>query len=365
MSELEWEHIVEVLDVQLLLEELGIDYQQRGSEFWAYCPSPDHKSSGKKWSINGNPGSKFFGKHNCLSCSLKGNAVYLYAVIKKISYADALEQVAEFFGLEDPSPDLFADLNLARRKRERKIIKKEENPEIDFPSYTRPVQESGPYRDYLIEERGFLPPEIERYGVLEGPPGLFTYEKSGKTFKDKYRRVVFPVYGIDGRLLAYFGRSIEKKTPKSLRGRFNKGKGVIGVSLYQWIWRAGGDLCYLLEGKFDSISVARLMNDGVDSFATMTNRISEEMALLIAKNYKTVVFIPDADDGGDRFRENILETLPTTVRLKVATLPDDWDPDDYAREHPEEMRQVIQRAENMRKTRTKIYVDYKAYKRRR
>lgn len=59
------------LDVEKLLESLGIAYRRSGHKLKALCPNPDHQDSQPSWNIVDRPGSSEHGGHHCFAAETR------------------------------------------------------------------------------------------------------------------------------------------------------------------------------------------------------------------------------------------------------------------------------------------------------
>jgi len=324
MSEYDWEYVRDNIDVEELLDALGIDYEIRDDELFAFCPHPDHDEDKPSWSINNNPDNPFYGIHNCLGCPYKGNAIGLWADVKGIGYEEAEAEIVALFEIENPDPDIIAEVKIAarfkRRKKkaaEKKIIETGEVGDLLKPLVK--IREGDPFWRYIVERRRVTQEQLERFGAMGARPGTFSE-------KDKQARVVFPIT-LDERVMAYYGRAIIR-CPPEYRVRISKGKGLSDKTLFGWDQRRGLDRCFIAEGIPDALaieSVTRGTSIEGDSFAVQTNQLFDAQRKLI-RSYPVVILVPDGDGGGDRFVEEVKTKIGRESVLLVARLPEGKDP---------------------------------------
>ena len=116
-----------LLSVELILESLGIDYEQNGDELYAICPNVHHREKKSSWSINRDNESESFGVHNCFGCGFRGTLPSLVSELLEIDYEDAEDWIAALFGI---------DFDLSRASVQNRLcdvliqkrIKRKENP---------------------------------------------------------------------------------------------------------------------------------------------------------------------------------------------------------------------------------------------
>lgn len=82
-------------NIPRVLDELGIEYRERGEECQGLCPSPDHDDTSPSWSVNTDTGV-----HNCFSCGFKGSFVHLVVSVTTWSWEDAAQFCRQRGGVE-------------------------------------------------------------------------------------------------------------------------------------------------------------------------------------------------------------------------------------------------------------------------
>lgn len=82
-------------NIPRVLDELGIEYRERGNECQGLCPAPDHDDSSPSWSVNTDTG-----QHNCFSCGFKGTFVHLVVSVTGLGWSDAALYVRQRGGIE-------------------------------------------------------------------------------------------------------------------------------------------------------------------------------------------------------------------------------------------------------------------------
>lgn len=88
------EDIIQASDVPTTLKYLGIDYSGSGL---IQCPLPEHEDSTGSFGAYEKNGKSLW---NCFGCNSGGDSISLLKKVKKISYNQAVLEVAELFGVE-------------------------------------------------------------------------------------------------------------------------------------------------------------------------------------------------------------------------------------------------------------------------
>ena len=182
--------------------------------------------------------------------------------------------------------------------------------------------------DRLLQ-KGFTLDEL----VLAG----LTVRKKADNGKDRYfdmfrSRAMFPIIDAYGNVLAFGGRTLEKKEPKYLNTAdtpvFNKRKGVFAANLLRQ--QRHLDRVILVEGYMDVVSLTQFGVDGV--CATLGTALTNEQARLL-KRYAPQVYLGyDGDSAGQHAILRGLDILEQeNVPARVLDFPDGLDPDEFIR----------------------------------
>lgn len=145
--------------IEKILDDCGIDYEERSDEYWACCPMHKERTGrddrNPSWSINKN------GAHYCFSCHYKGNLYVLIRDLKGESAARAYRGEVETFGRT-------ADINVRAVKgkatdwvyeRKREAKKAQGLPETYLAMFDPTIPR------YALEARDIGPMAAERYEV--------------------------------------------------------------------------------------------------------------------------------------------------------------------------------------------------------
>ena len=311
------------MDVEAILDQLGVEYYRSGKRFMANCPfHNDETPSCGLWVDTG-----YF---KCFGCHVEGSFAEFIAEVEDISFVEAKRIVRgqdRFSDLED-SINQFLD----RESKALKYFKWE-----SFCETYPPISLGTEAEDYLTREGGKPPGRklnaetIFRFNVRWG----------GKTGKFRYR-VVLPIQTVEGKLLSYVGRAVRKgMVPKSRKAR-SPHRTLFG--LQELIGKTGGRVhtLVLTEGEFDAMY---LQQCGFPAVANMgTSLLGPEKIRLLRRYADQVVLSYDGDDAGrkamygdEKRREGELSLLSRYVPTISVHLPDGLDPNDLTPEQVEEI----------------------------
>ncbi|WP_141431525.1 DNA primase [Bacillus sp. 03113] len=177
----------------------------------------------------------------------------------------------------------------------------------------------------FLTQRKYDPIFMEKAGII------VQSEKNGKYY-DRFRdRIMFPIFDRKGNTIAFSGRTLGAGEPKYLNSPetaiFNKSKTLYNYHLARSSIRKRQQ-AVLFEGFADVIAADR---SGVDNgIATMGTSITEEHVAIIRQNVDSVTICYDSDHAGIEAAYRAANMLTNSgCKVRIASLPDGMDPDDY------------------------------------
>ncbi len=185
-----------------------------------------------------------------------------------------------------------------------------------------------------LRTKGFSSEELEK-------SGLFKISEKSSGLYDLFRhRVMFPIIGINGDVLAFGGRALESDTGAKYINSpetdvYVKGQHIYALNLAKQAIRSK-DRIILMEGYLDVISAHQYGFE--EAVAGLGTALTQQQArqLLRFTESKTVMMAYDADAAGQKATDKAVEVLDqiagdTSVRLQVVRIPDSEDPDTFLR----------------------------------
>lgn len=348
------------------IEEVVSDYvslKRAGANLKGLCPFHSEKTG----SFIVSPAK---GIYKCFGCGKSGHAIGFVMEIEQCGFADAVRQVAKRYHIEivereqteeekqkqDDRESMFVVNEYAKNWFEKQLWDTEEG-QIAGLSYFRErgltdktIREFGlgysPERGNplagALKKAGF----IEKYIVADPEArerqnqpgtGLCGKNEDGQLY-DRFRgRVMFPIHTVSGKIVAFAGRIIKKNdkvgkyvnSPDSII--YSKTNELYGMYLAkQSIARE--DLCYMVEGQMDVISMhqAGIANVVCSGGTALT----KEQIRLIHRFTNNITVIYDGDAAGIHAALRGIDMfLEEGFNVKVLLLPDGEDPDSFARSH--------------------------------
>ena len=259
------------MDVEAVLDSLGIEYYPSGERYMVCCVfHNDTNPSCGIW--------KESGYFKCFACDAEGSLAEFLAEAEDIPVTQAVRMLRG----QDRLSDLEDSLNrfLDREEKKLKYFKWESFCAI-YPKVAIPGTEAWKY----LEGRGLNDETIYRFNVRWG----------GKTGKFRYR-VILPIMTVEGKLLSYMGRAVRKGMVPEKRKARSPHRTLFG--LQELIGKTGGRVHNLIltEGEFDAMY---LQQCGFPAIANMgTSLLGPEKIRLLRRYTDQVVLSYDGDEAG-------------------------------------------------------------------
>ena len=346
--------IVEVVSDFVTLKKKGANYQ-------ACCPFHSERTP----SFIVSPAKGLF---KCFGCGKGGNAVTFVMEHEKMTYAEALKYVAKKYGIEVREKDLTPEE--ARRNDDRESMMVVNSWAADyFQHVLHDTDEGLSVGMGYFRERGFTDATVRKFalGYCPAKGDAMTMAALGAGYKEQFLtetgltikretggyydrftgRVIFPVYSISGRVIAFGGRVL--KTSDRTAKYLNSPESLIyskSHSLYG-IYHAKNaivreNFCILVEGYTD---VMRMHQTGIENVvASSGTSLTADQIKLISRFTKNITVIYDGDSAGIKASlRGIDMILREGLNVRVVLLPDGEDPDSFGRSHSaEEVRAYIE-----------------------
>ncbi len=321
---------------------------KKGRKYWGLCPFHGEKT----------PSFSVDGEHQlyyCFGCKAGGNVFHFYMEMEHCTFNEAVEQLAERARMTLPEMEKDEDYERRRTQRERLLNANKEAARFYHETLFTPA---GAASLAYLRKRGLSDGVIRKFGLGASPDdwsllsdrlmekgftldelvlaGL-TVRKKAENGKDRYfdmfrSRAMFPIIDAYGNVLAFGGRTLEKRDPKYLNTAdtpvFNKRKGVFAANLLRQ--QRHLDRVILVEGYMDVVSLTQFGVEGV--CATLGTALTAEQARLL-KRYAPQVYLGyDGDSAGQHAILRGLEILEQeNVPARVLDFPDGLDPDEFIR----------------------------------
>ena len=336
---------IENLLSHLKIEEVvgdEIELKKSGANYKGLCPF--HPDTTPSFSVS--PTKNIC---KCFVCGAGGNAIKFYSMYHKISYEEAVGELAKKYNIPIKA---YENKNFRQKEENEKYYKIMEEAHNYYQENI--FENQGRIALEYLNKRGVSPKVIREnqlgYALSEWS-GLFDHlikkgfqkddimelglAKNGeKGIYDAFRnRIMFPIYSVSGRIIAFGGRTLEssKEIPKYINSPdtpiFKKGKNLYGIKDKGSILKKK-NYSLLMEGYMDVLSAHSY---GFDvALASLGTAFTYEQGELLKKYTNNVIMSLDMDSAGQMATERtafILKNLGFNIR--VLKLENAKDPDEY------------------------------------
>ena len=343
------------------IEEVVADYvtlRKRGANLIGLCPFHNEKTG----SFTVSPSK---GIYKCFGCGVSGNAVGFIMEIEQCSYVEALKQLGKKYHIDVPEREMTAEEQQRQDDRESMFVvndfankwfqdqlwNTQEGQAIGLSYFRERGLRDDIIRKYQLgyspEKGNPLATELKKKGFKEQfitnnvdtkiGVGVVGKSEDGRLY-DRFRdRVMFPIFTVSGKPVAFAGRILKKKdnvgkyvnSPDSII--YSKTNELYGLfQAKQAIARA--DMCYLVEGQMDVISMHQ---SGIENVvASGGTALTKPQIWLIKRFTSNITVLYDGDAAGIHAALRGIDMfLEAGFNVKVVLLPDGEDPDSFAQNH--------------------------------
>ena len=321
---------------------------KKGRKYWGLCPFHGEKTP--SFSVDGERQLYY-----CFGCKAGGNVFHFFMEMEHCTFSEAVTQLAERAHMTLPEMEKDEDYERRRTQRERLLNANKEAARFYHETLFTPAGAAA--LDYL-HRRGLSNNVIRKFGLGASPDDWstlsdrliekgFTLEeltlagltvrKKTDSGKDRYfdmfrSRAMFPIIDAYGNVLAFGGRTLDKREPKYLNTAdtpvFNKRKGVFAANLLRQ--QRHLEHVILVEGYMDVVSLTQFGVEGV--CATLGTALTAEQARLLKRFAPQVYLGYDGDSAGQHAILRGLDILELEgVPARVLDFPDGLDPDEFIR----------------------------------
>lgn len=343
--------VAKILDTADIVDVVSdfVNLRRRGSNYVGLCPFHNEKTP--SFVV-----SKARGICHCFGCGKGGSPVNFIMEHEQLSYYEALKYLAKKYNIEIEEKELTEEERQQQSEREGMFLVNEFACGF-FERQLHDTQEGQEIGLSYFQERGFDTMSIKTFHLGYSPEsrsalyraavekgfsrdllfkvGLCIDDQHGGGY-DRFRgRVMFPVFNMAGKVVAFGGRTLKNdpakyvNSPESLI--YNKRNEIYG--LYQ----AKRDMvnkgkCFIVEGYCDVISMHQSGFKNV--IASSGTSLTEGHIQKIQRFCEDVTEMFDGDAAGVHAAMRGVDMLLSEgLNIKVLLLPPEHDPDSFARSH--------------------------------
>jgi DNA primase len=338
--------IVEIVGRHVQLKKAGINHK-------GLCPF--HAEKSPSFTVSATRQT-----YHCFGCGVHGNAIGFLMEHSGMGFLDAVRDLAQQVGMTVPEDDR------SPQERERAAELKERQATLSdvlakAADHYRKQLKSNPRAVDYLKGRGLTGEIAAAFGLGYSPDGwrglasVFPQyddpllEESGLVIAtgdneadrkryDRFRdRIMFPIRSVQGDVIGFGGRVLDKGEPKYLNSPetpvFIKGRELYGLHEARTAMRQRG-YGLVVEGYMDVVALAQ--SGFPNAVATLGTACTAEHVQKLFRFTDSVVFSFDGDAAGRRAAGRALEaSLPhatDTRTIRFLFLPAEHDPDSYVRE---------------------------------
>lgn len=326
-----------------------VSLRRRGANYWGLCPFHDDRSP----SFSVSPSK---GVCKCFSCGKGGSAIHFIMEHEQLSYYEALKYLAKKYNIEVHEKELTDEERQKRSERENMFVVNTFAQEF-FSKSLLETDEGRSVGLAYFKERGFNEDIIRKFGLGYSPEkrdalaveaqkrgykidyllktGLCREGQNGRIYDLFSGRVMFPVYSVSGKVVAFGGRIL--KSGVKISKYFNSPESDIyhkSDELYG-IYQAKRAIekerrCYLVEGYTDVLSMHQ---SGIENVvASSGTALTHGQIRLIHRFTDNITVLYDGDAPGIKASLRGIDLLlQEGLNIKVVLLPDGEDPDSFAK----------------------------------
>ncbi len=342
------------------IEEVVSDYvtlRKRGANLIGLCPFHNEKTG----SFTVSPSK---GIYKCFGCGASGHALKFIMEIEQCSFVEAVKQLGKKYHIEVEDRELTAEEQQRQDNRESMFVVNEfankwfqkqlwETPEgqaIGMSYFHERGLRDDIIRKYqlgyspekgnplakALKEQGFKEEFITNNVDTKIGVGVVGKSEDGRLY-DRFRdRVIFPIFTVSGKPVAFAGRILKKKdnvgkyvnSPDSII--YSKTNELYGLfQAKQAISRT--DMCYLVEGQMDVISMHQ---SGIENVvASGGTALTKPQIWLIKRFTSNITVLYDGDAAGIHAALRGTDMiLSEGMNVRVVVLPPEHDPDTFGKE---------------------------------
>lgn len=334
------EEIRNKIDIVAVISEY-VKLRKTGKNYVGLCPFHSEKSP----SFTVSPEKQLF---HCFGCGEGGNLFTFFMKMENISFGEAVKELASRIGIS-VSEDNFAKSKKTEKEKLYEVML------LAAKFFRKCLEESvgEKARNYLAK-RGISSESAKLFQLGFAPDGwdnLFKFlisrgvapdliETAGLTlpreekgnYYDRFRnRLIFPIFDLRGRVIAFSGRTLSEEEPKYLNSPetliFRKGENFYGLNLSKEKIKEA-KYAILVEGNLDLISVFQA---GITNIiAPLGTSLTLTQCKLITRFTQNVVLAFDTDAAGEAAAERAIELLrDQDLKVKIAVLTEAKDPDEF------------------------------------
>lgn len=339
------EEVIEEIRIQNDIVEVVSEYvtlKKKGNSYFGLCPFHNEKTG--SFSVSGEKQMYY-----CFGCGAGGNVITFIMEKENYNFIETIQLLAKKRNILLPEAEYSQE---AKKAIQRKQILLEIHKEAGrYFYYNLQHGNEEEVKEYLSKRQISI--EVQKkfglgyakgnhydlYNYLKSKnydeelmiqSGLVLKSKHGKGCYDRFSdRLMFPIFDVHGRVIAFGGRVLDGSNPKYLNSPetslFEKNMNLYSLN-YARVSRKKE--LFIVEGYMDVIAMYQAGIHNV--VATLGTAFTIGHAQLIKRYVGEVILLYDSDDAGIRATIRAIPILQlANIKVRVLHLPGQQDPDDY------------------------------------
>ncbi|MEQ8239305.1 MAG: DNA primase [Cyclobacteriaceae bacterium] len=327
-----------------------VDLKKAGSGYKAKSPFTEEKTPSFHVVTSKNIYKDF-------SSGKGGNGINFLMEFKGFTYPQAIEFVAEHYGIEveyEKQTDKQKEAYTSRSEIKSLLLASNKR----FTTIASELADDHPAKSQLLRfsessinefQIGYTGDDSRYlYKVISEKAGLEQAEKAGlvRNHQGNYydffqKRVVFPICNEYGEIIGFGGRAIDDQNPKYLNSpktaTFDKSKVLYGYDQAQ-IAIKKEQMVYITEGYADVIAMHEMQLH--NTVGTLGTALSIDQIQMIKRTARGIVILRDGDEAGQKAAIRDMELIISNgLEAKFIPLPEKTDPYDLL--HSDEINDPV------------------------
>lgn len=316
--------------------------EKQGKNYFGLCPF--HREKTPSFSVE--TGKQIF---YCFGCGKGGNVFQFISLVEKLDFIESVRLLADRVKIVLPESDdeeqaekaklklSVLNINLLAARYYNEVLNSNHGKAAaeylkkrEITSHTARKFGLGYSSDQWDDLYIYLKSKgIEEEHMLQS--GLIMRSSNGKIYDRFKSRLMFPIFDVRGNVIGFGGRVMDSSMPKYVNSPetvvYTKGKHLYALNFAK---NADSKTLIVVEGYMDVIS---LYQNGIDfAVASLGTALTESQGRILKKYAEEIVISYDGDTAGQSATKRGLDLLRDMgCNVKVLTVPDGKDPDDYIR----------------------------------
>lgn len=344
------EEVISQNDIVEVISEY-VSLKKSGRNFMGLCPFHREKTPSFCVSMDKQI-------YKCFGCSEGGNVITFIMKLENLDFWDSIELLAERAHIELAKYQVttgYQNTNKSEMKKDIKETLFRLNRDVGLYYHQNLIElldeKSSAVKDY-VKKRQFDMKTIKKFGIGYATgkvplydhlislgyqkeeilaSGILIQNERGKIYDRFFNRLMFPIFDIRDRIVAFGGRVLDNSLPKYVNSPendiYHKGKTLYAMNLAK---KETLDSVIIVEGYMDTIALQK--SGFTNTVASLGTALTENQARLLKKYTDNVVIGYDQDGAGQQATLRGLDILAAkglNVKVLLLDKPDVKDPDEY------------------------------------